>query len=542
MKPAQKPSILRRIFTRASNIYEAALPSRRRGYVASYVRDARFDANSYTRWEMCRKIRDFQENCWLIRRLRSLEAQYTVGMNGLVATPASSDHDWNQAAWEAYSEWCERPALDSVLPLSLLSVQMANCRHIDGEFFVNFTSEKRGDKQSRPAIQLVESHRIGSQYQTIDINQPANLVDGVRVDAMGRPVAYLMRQNSFDVIGVGNGKYDEMPIFNAEFPERGGMLHVYMPDRIGMYRGITPYYATVNQIQDLIELSSLEMDRAKQNALVAYFLKTVDGELPDASELVGADLNGAGESGISSEPDKATLERLTQYKTALGASVQSLRVGEDVQQMGSDSPSAATQWYWKFLTEQICESVNTPVILVLPESYQGATTRAVLDDAAIHFRSLHAIEARVARACYRFFMSWAIRNDSRLLKAPADWAHCHVTPPRSPNVDVGRNSSAMLAELAAGVTNLTDIAGPQGKTARELILKRARDIVEIKRICAEITTETGIEVTPEEVSKDLLAASTAIAGAGAGADDDEPPAKPAPPAGQKPAKKRKEEV
>jgi hypothetical protein len=143
------------------------------------------------------------------------------------------------------------------------------------------------------------------------------------------------------------------------------------------------------------------------------------------------------------------------------------------------------------------------MLLVLPESIQGTVARGVLDDANQLFHSRFTLFAHAARQIYWHFAQWARYNIKSLQDAPADWKKCHVIPPRAVNVDVGRNSAAMLAELAAGVTTYDDIAGANGTTPEVLFQKKARNIGRIRQIAAEVSKEMGVEIKPEEIAGPL---------------------------------------
>ena len=74
------------------NRYEAAMPSSpARSYIPALVRDSRYDANSWSRWEMLRKIRYFERNVWLVQALGNEHFKWSMGPNGLPVVPASSD-------------------------------------------------------------------------------------------------------------------------------------------------------------------------------------------------------------------------------------------------------------------------------------------------------------------------------------------------------------------------------------------------------------------------------------------------------------------
>ena len=484
-----------------SNHYKAAqIGSPRRAYVPAFYRDARFDANQFSRYEMARKIRDFERNVWLIGRLKSIYSQYSVGPNGLRVMPASSDVEYNKRQQEHYEQWCQCPARDSALPMGEQHQLMADTTHIDGGLFINFCARKPGRGQSIPAIQLIEGHRVatpGNEWsETVGGvgNSRSNVVDGVQIDDAGRPVGYWIR-DSFD-----GEKFTFRQIYDPLRPNAGGVMHVFDPDRIGQYREITPYHAVLNQVQDLDMLATLEMDRAKENASVAYQVETIDGEVLDAQNLVRKPFERTTPNGSASDPDEELQKRIQQYATQLGSKVIATRIGEKMNQFGSESPSACTQWYWRFLIEQVCENVNIPMLLVLPESVQGTVARGLLDDAQTWFTDRFHTFKRPALAAFRHWASWAAYNIPELADPPADYLHAHVTPPRAVNVDVGYNAAAELASYEAGFTNLDDIAGKNGKTARELITKKARGVGLVKQIAAEVSAEMGVSIDPSEIS------------------------------------------
>lgn len=476
--------------------------SPRRALVPAFYRDARFDANQFTRYEMARKIRDFERNVWIIGTLKATYSRYSVGPNGLKVVPASSDEAWNKRAEYHYERYCEAPSRDSALPMGEQHQLIADTTHIDGGLFVNFTSRKPGKGQSVPAIQLIEGHRCATPGAAWSdsigaVGARADVVDGVNIDSAGRPDGYWIRE------GINDDEYVFRPLYDPARPWAGGVMHVYDPDRIGQYRELTPYHAVINQIQDLDILRLLEMDRAKANGEIALHLETVDGELPDAAALLRQGYNKSTATGAASSPDEDLQKRIQQYRTVYGARWFATKVGEKVNQLGAESPSAATQWYWLQLYEEICASVSIPLLMVLPRSIQGTVARGILDDANIWFTDRFHTFCRPVKAAYLHFISWARFNIPELADPPADWMRCHITPPRACNVDVGYNAAAELAAYEAGFTNLDDIAGKNGKTARELIEKKARNIGLIKQIAKAVSKDMGEEVTPEEISQSI---------------------------------------
>lgn len=476
------------------NRYDGAQPSSpERSYSPAFVRDARFDATSMVRWELNRKVRDYERNIWLVKKNKEVYTKYTVGPRGLQVIPASSDTEWNKRMLAAYQQWCESPILDSSLPMSQAHKLMSGDKHLVGGMFILKTSAKKGGKgPSIPKIQLIESHRCSSpgtlSWGGYGMSEAVEgtVIDGVGVDDNGKPVEYWMRD------GLEGDAWLARPASQV--------IHVFTPGRVGEYREYSPYHAVMNTTTDLADLEALEMQRAKANAEEAKIFKTWNGEMdPNMSRQQRGYVNRNAPVPVDNDLQK----RIEQLRPILGARTIALRPGEEMQTPSNPSPSAAQQWYYRFKISQICSAVGIPMILVWPESIQGTVARAILDDANLFFQSEFNCFAHAAREIYRFFADWARYNVAGLQDLPGDWMRCHVIPPRACNVDIGRNSAAKIAELAVGFTSYDDEANAGGTISEEIFTRKARNIGRIKQIAAAISKEMEVEVSPAEIASPI---------------------------------------
>lgn len=509
-----------------ANRYEAGIPnSPDRPYIPAFVRDVRFDANSFTRWEITRKARYERMNNWLLSVLERCDVKYTVGPFGHVVIPTSSDSTWNQYAAEAYQNWCEAPFRDSALPMFMGHQLARKEMHVDGEVFENCTFLKVPGQQSVPAVELVESHRVSSPGLEYDYSSIGNdIVDGVQLtrdaagELYGRPKGFHVR------LGTEGEKWVLRPAFDPRMPGRGGMIHTCDPDRIGMARSISKYAPVLNEIADLFLLWMFELDKSKSNSEVAAIWKTFSGQVP-GSTFEGGGLPPTSVPGELSVPgsytDKEITEKLKEFRKTVSARWLAIKPGEEMEIKENNNPSASQQWLWKFVVERVAMTRGVPMILVLPDSMQGTVTRAVLDDAQIGFTQQFAINARSAKMKYRFFMDWARYNAPKLQDAPGDWMSCHVVPPPQINVDFGRNMNAMLAGIDAGVYDYDDIIGKDGSTAEMRFLKKARNVGAAKKIALQVSKEMGVEIKPEEIIGNLAEISALLAKSNASATNDE---------------------
>lgn len=426
-------------------LYEGAQRySTKRAYINSQASDPRIDATEYDRTAMMEKARWGEANCAVAQRILDVFEMYTVGANGTPIIPCSSNPTWNDAARQVFDEWSLFPAIDCPHALSTMQSLVARRWGVDGESFIWKTYGK--EPKLRPRIQVIESHRVGSPPS----NPRDGNLDGIKYDENGRPLYYWVNT------GWTSEKWQKIDARN--------LIHVFEPSRPGQPRGITFFHSVLNALQDYKELKDLEMIAAKDAAEISRAIYNESGELE--SEAAWRE-----DSDEAAEDADGTVREKT-YQDKLGGRVVVLKSGEKLEQFLTNRPSPATQAHWDITVTDICLGFGIPKILVYPQSMQGTVTRADLDAAAAFFRSRSAVLSKVWREIWLWVIGWSMAYDERLLNPPKDWTNITIVPPRAVNVDVGRNSAAMLAELEAGTTTLADIYGALGKDWRDALRQR----------------------------------------------------------------------
>jgi capsid protein len=370
---------------------------------------------------------------------------------------------------------------------------MARTWFFDGETMVykTFSPESR-----RPRIQLIESaHRIVTP-STMRDREGQSIIDGIEFqedgfgNPVGKPKTYWLRN---DAVAFQVPPYN--PVVTAiqdwtPIPAER-IIHLFEPSRIGLRRGLPFAYPVLNDEHDLEDLQMLEMKAAKAAAEIANVVTNRTGEANTASsrrqkmQIQSQDVNG--NATVKTNP--------LYYEVTMGGRTTYFVNGEKIEQFKSDRPSVSTQWYWDYLVRKICAGVGISAQLVMPFSLQGTVTRADLDIAAGFFRSRSAVMAHVMREIYIWVMGWAVKYDRALDGAPDDWYRVNIRPPRSPNVDVGRNSQAMLAELEAGTRTFQDICAELGHDWRDVLRQKAEEAAFIQQLSEEY------EVPVEKISQ-----------------------------------------
>lgn len=485
---AKHPELHRELSTEVRNRYEAARMWQwgNRSLIYSYVNDARFDAFSGALWEMRRKARYFEENCALVQRIADVWEQYTVGPNGLLVISDSDDEDWGKRARDYYYEWSESPDLCSSATLPMMQSLASRLWLIDGECFIIKTRTKEPPYRAR--IQLIEAHRC-STPDSLSTREGSNIVDGVEIQPeTGKPVAYWF-QDTFE-----QDRYRRVP---AEY-----VVHIAEPNRVGMLRCPTLFYAVLNKLHDMDDLDLMEMQAAKQAASVTEIIKTPSGELPDDGfETIDTSTDGTDATGAN--PRKAY------YEQRFGAQTKVLFSGDEYQQIASNRPTVTQQWYWRYLAEQIATgSAGLPLAMIYPESMQGTVARGVLDQCATHMRARSGVIGNAFKNVRNYVVMFGAQTNAWLADKPADWRSCTVLPPKQANVDVGRNTAAMLAELQAGTRTFKDVFGEMQQDWRDGLTQKAREAAKINRLAKEYG------VAPQAVTS-FAVVTSANAGTGA---------------------------
>lgn len=418
---------------------------------------AHLDITKFTREEIRRKAYYFEKNHPLVQKLAGLFENYVVGQ-GIQFFPASSNPEWNLRAKATWDVWKKFSAIDNLQGFDSLQGIIARRWFIDGEVFVLLLTSAQGF----PRIQLVESMRCKTPPKLAE-REGKDIFDGVQVDGNGRPIAYY---------------FDDSPKpISAE-----QVVHIFEPERPGQYRGISFFASCIKTLHDLSDLQMFEMQAAKRAARTTDVIKKGPGQ--NTADILKRLKQGAANHASAATPMQGAAEYLTEVN---GAKPVVLELGEEYAQYKSERPSVVVQSFWQKLEASICAAVEIPYILVYPESMQGTVFRGAIDSAAATFRARYASLVIHLTRIYEF----AIENQLRLIGAPpADWRNVDSRPPKAVNVDVGRNSSATINEIAAGIRSHQGVIAEDGGDWKAILRQKA----ETWAYAMELADAYGVEV------------------------------------------------
>lgn len=467
-------NIFKRILLAAvNNGYDATSYSQFRSIRSRPLTDARVDLTKATREKLQAYSRDWERNSPLYTKLADTWEQYTVG-TGIQITSASSDPVWNLAADAAWNRTKGSLDLQSRFGFDNLQGVISRAVFVDGEIFILLTREG-----NFPRIQLIEAHRCKTP-PSLPAAEAATVIDGIKVDANGRPLGYYFLTND-----------DRFILQDAQ-----NVVHCYEPGRAGQYRGIPYCTAALNVLHDLEDLRLLEMRASKDAAELSTIIKTATGEMPNALASMAQKFGSA--STASGTNSNSVETRREFYQQATGGRTLVAHTGDEISQHVPERPGANTREYWRLLAADVCATAGIPLALVFPDSMQGTVYRGALDSAAAHFRGKTAVLATYFRRVRNYVIQSESQRNRDIARLPEDWRKTSNGTVRAPNVDIGRNSQAMLAELAAGTRTFTSVAAEMGMDGRQLLTEKADEALFIRQLAM------ARQLDPSEISNIVI--------------------------------------
>ena len=418
--------------------FEAANWSPRRGSVPGAApTDSRHELTPGVRAELVRKSRYLHKNSGFVRELVSNMAIYSTG-DGIRVQAQSPDAAWNRAAEDYFADWSAR--CEVTRRFSFEECQALVCRgmDIDGEYFIH----KTRDRQGRPMLQLIESHRIGD-----GTGSRIATIDGIGLDPYGAPLFYR-------VIEDGGGTID-LPA--------SAVLHIHEPEWAGGVRNHPALQHSINHLLDEIELLALEKHAVKDNADVSRVLKTAKGELDDHGDFT------VGTPDASQEPsDPAALQKI------VGGKLVALKPDESIESFQSNRPSPTFTGFLEHLRRDSALGMIPFEFAADSSKVGGAGVRLIVAkaDRRFSFRQM-ILESRLIKPVWAYVIGDAIARG--FLPPVPGWWKISSVPPKRVTVDAGREAQQNRADVEMGLKTLSDHFNEQGADFGEEIERRASD-------------------------------------------------------------------
>ena len=387
-----------------------------------------------------------------------LKSQVDADILGLTPERAEA---WQKQAEREFAIWASRPDFTSRLNFDEMQALAIRSVLETGDLFV--VRRRRFDRGDTYGLKLqfVEGDRVSNPDGKANTT---TLVDGVELDADGRPVAYhISSRHPDDMLGKREWRRFE------NFSNTTGdplILHLYKQIRVDTARGV-PYLAPVIEtIKQLGQYSEAEITAAVVSAMFTVFITTPAPEDENGNSIIGSSGAGTGADAAKNE-----------VQLGNGA-IQPLLPGEEAVFADPKRPNVAFDPFVMAMSRHIGVALELPVELLL-KSFQASysASRAALEMAWQMFRTRRSWLAwKFCQPVYEWVITEAVASGR--LAAPgffsdpvvrAAWLGSDWIGPSRIQLDPQKEAAADLIDLGMGT-----------KTRDQIIMERTGGSFEAK--------------------------------------------------------------
>lgn len=438
-------------------VYDASRRSALRADVpGGFPTDAFLELDEHAQRELVRRVRYLAKNDGVARELVNCMQIYAVG-DGITPQASTASDAWNAAAEEYFASWARFPEVTGKFTFAKLQKFVCRAFDVDGEIFAVKT-----EIDGVPKLQLVETQRV-------PLLSDEQWTSGVRLDELGRPVAY-----RFDV---GDGKFVSVPA--------DSVIHAFIAQTPFDVRGVPWLQHSVNNLIDATEFLALEKHAGKQSLELALVYKS---DNPDKF-----DEDDSGLPSAASDPAEERTGAKSIYEVTGGKAVV-LGTNEDVKTLMPARPSEAVVNFTKAVHRLSCDGAIPYEFALDSSTVGGAGVRLVVAKAARYFseRQTEIID-KFLDPVWKFVVGHAVASGA--LPAEPGWDRVEWVTPRSLTVDAGRDAAQERENVKSGLKTLTDYLAESGEDVRKFLRRRALEI----RLRDEEAARAG--VAPEQIFK-----------------------------------------
>jgi lambda family phage portal protein len=365
----------------------------------------------------------------------------------------------NRAVERAWAQWSRAVYLAQKLRT------MKQAKTVDGEALAAFITNQALPTSVKLDLRLFETEQCQDPPDLVGTFRP-DIVDGIRFDAAGNPVAYfLLDQHPADAFGSGTfgtpGRWH---------PARS-VIHWFRSDRPGQARGVPEITPALPLFAQLRRYTLAVLTAAETSADFAAVLKTQSGANTAADQLEG--------------------EPFEQLEIDRGL-MTTLPAGWDLGGLKNDQPATTYDMFQRAILKEIARCLSVPYNVAAGDSssYNYASGRL---DHQTHFKDVDVerddctwvVIERILAA----FLDEAVMIPGLLPDGVdvTDLPHVWQFDGRE-HVDPVKESTAQATRLQNNLTTLAYEYARQGQDWEEALRQRAKELA--------LMTELGLPLAP----------------------------------------------
>jgi lambda family phage portal protein len=468
-------------FEHARADYNAAKSSRhrrRRVGIALSGSHADYHYRSETHFlTLMEEARDMDRNDLVVGQMIDRAVTNTV-QDGFRFDPDTGDEGLDRDLAARWTAWSEDPTACDVSAertFCEMEYDVLRARFVDGDMLALGTEDG--------ALHLIEAHRCRTPTRV----KQANLVHGVEVDALRRPVNYWITRDDIDPFRATVKKdFDTYPAFQDG--ERV-VFHIKNPKRVSQTRGVTvlaPVFDALSQFEDI------NFAKLVQQQIVSCF--AIFRQQDFGGDPLGDRVGGERESETLSDGSVRTIEGIAPGMEIRG------EPGERLEGFSPNIPNPEFFMHMKLILTLVGVNLGMPLVLVLLDASETNFSgwRGAVDQARLGFKKNQSLQRRQFNAqVYRWKLRQWMADDAALRSAErrADvrlFAH-KWHPPTWPYIQPLQDASADLLRVRNALISPRRMHAERGREWAEV----AREIVEDNGMAIRLAKQAAAGINAE---------------------------------------------
>jgi len=418
-----------------------------RQYIYVQPQDTRTDVTTQSRKQVLGLARYWFYNSPVVRGAIDCMVRNSIGP-GIKCQARTSDEGWNRATEEWFDTWMGSCDVRGLLDFNTMQQVATRTMLRDNEVFLILTSA--GENGDWPQLQMVEAHRCETPPY---LNGEKRVIDGVRVNAQGRPLSYY--------INLGDGdKFSEV-----QSPD---LIVLAERDRADELRSLSRLVTCLNLIQDREEILTNTMVSVKR------------------ASTIGLALEGEGSAGFFG-PETTTDNGITTDRIFGSGAIWNVPAGRKIREIKDDRPSPNLSDFMDQFLRAVAAGLGLPYEYLWKADLSGPSQRFVLAQAQRRFDEIsQAVTTQLVSRVRLWALAKAIKRGDLTPPRGMDrwWQAVYHTPQRT-TIDAGRDSAADREDFKLGIRTLADIAAERGSDWQEIVDQRVAEQVYIKQKAQE---------------------------------------------------------
>ncbi len=437
--------------------YTAGDQSTARGYVYFPNLDSKTSFPSHTRTEITRKSRWLEGNDGTTRHIANT---LPMLVGPLTPQPATSDPEFNRAALAHFMRTQgSRMIHDQAGMENFFDRQKTIVKRdiVDGDCLIVLTQTTTGNARTA----FYEAPQIGNgAKQTND----KGWFDGVQIDKWGKRKAYCILKP-----GLYNREGEVIPA--------SAVLHCGRFETPQSPRGLTGLIHAINHLLDIREIKNDIKRGIKAANLVGFYLTNEAlsnmGPAPASGNFQTKPYNGRPNAAVPN-PKPVKFEEITEG----GGNFMTLAQGQDLKTVNDSRPHPNAMAFNESLVKDIANGIPFPYEALF--SISGISGPAVRFIMRMAEKSLNVMRDQLreqfCQPYWNYTIALGIRNGQIPAPKDPDWWKCNWIAPSSLTIDVGRESTAGINEINAGLDTMQQWCAEDSKDWREVQEQRAIEL------------------------------------------------------------------